>query len=111
VEDLHRRYGRFDALQGLGFGISEGSKFALIGPNGGGKTTTIKILINLLQPSGGSAAIFGVDSRALSPRELSGIGYVSENQELPGRLTVAHYLDFLRPFYTQFLSLQNTFQC
>ena len=46
VDDLWKRYGRFDALRGLEFGIPEGSAFALVGPNGAGKTTTIKILVN-----------------------------------------------------------------
>jgi ABC-2 type transport system ATP-binding protein len=101
VHDLWKRYGRFDALQGLEFEVPEGSAFALVGPNGAGKTTTIKILVNLLEPSRGNAAILGVDSRAISPRELADIGYVSENQELPGRLTVGDYLDYLRPFYRQ----------
>ena len=99
VHDLWKRYGRFDALKGLEFGVPEGSAFALVGPNGAGKTTTIKILLNLLEPSRGHASILGVDSRAISPRELAEIGYVSENQELPGRLTVGEYLDYLRPFY------------
>jgi ABC-2 type transport system ATP-binding protein len=88
---------RFDLTSHIG--IPEGSAFALVGPNGAGKTTTIKVLVNLLAPTRGRAAIFGVDSRAISPRELAGIGYVSENQELPGRLTVAEYLAYLRPFY------------
>jgi ABC-2 type transport system ATP-binding protein len=99
VHDLWKRYGRFDALQGLEFGVPEGSAFALVGPNGAGKTTTIKILVNLLEPSRGNAAVLGVDSRSISPRELGEIGYVSENQDLPGRLTVEEYLDYLRPFY------------
>ena len=99
VHDLWKRYGRLEALKGLEFALSEGSAFALVGPNGAGKTTTIKILVNLLEPSRGRASILGVDSRAISPRELVGIGYVSENQELPGRLTVGEYLDYLRPFY------------
>jgi ABC-2 type transport system ATP-binding protein len=99
VNDLWKRYGRFDALRGLEFGVPEGSAFALVGPNGAGKTTTIKILVNLLEPSRGNAAIFGVDSRSISPRELADVGYVSENQELPGRLTIEEYLDYLRPFY------------
>ena len=99
VHDLWKRYGRFDALQGLEFGVPEGSAFALVGPNGAGKTTTIKILMNLLEPSQGHAAVLGVDSRSLSPRELANIGYVSENQDLPGRLTVEEYLEYLRPFY------------
>jgi ABC-2 type transport system ATP-binding protein len=99
VHDLWKRYGRFDALQGLEFAVPEGSAFALVGPNGAGKTTTIKILVNLLEPSRGNAAVLGVDSRAISPLELADIGYVSENQDLPGRLTVGEYLDYLRPFY------------
>ena len=99
VHDLWKRYGRFDALHGLEFAVPEGSAFALLGPNGAGKTTTIKILVNILAPSRGTASILGVDSRAISPRQLDSIGYVSENQDLPGRLTVAEYLDYLRPFY------------
>lgn len=99
VHDLWKRYGRFDALNGLEFGVPEGSAFALVGPNGAGKTTTIKILVNLLEASRGSAEILGVDSRSISRRELADIGYVSENQDLPGRLTVGEYLDYLRPFY------------
>jgi ABC-2 type transport system ATP-binding protein len=99
VHDLWKRYGRFDALRGLEFGIPDGSAFALVGPNGAGKTTTIKILVNLIEPSRGKAAILGVDSRWISPRQLADIGYVSESQDLPGRLTVEEYLDYLRPFY------------
>jgi ABC-2 type transport system ATP-binding protein len=99
AHDLSMRYGRLDALDGLDLAVPESSAFALLGANGAGKTTTIKILINLLQPSRGTASILGVDSRAISPRELADIGYVSENQDLPGRLTVGEYLDYLRPFY------------
>ena len=99
VEDLHRRYGRTEALRGLSLAVPEGSTYALIGANGAGKTTTIKVLINALAPSRGKAAVLGVDSRRLSPRELAQIGYVSENQIFPGRLSVAEFLRFLRPFY------------
>ena len=45
--------------------------------------------------------MMGVDSRSISPRELTRIGYVSESQDLPERLTVEQYLDYLRPFYPQ----------
>jgi ABC-2 type transport system ATP-binding protein len=71
----------------------------LIGANGAGKTTTIKTLLNVLTPTSGRAELLGVDSRRLSPREFARIGYVSENQELPQRLTVGAYLQYLRPFY------------
>lgn len=101
ADNLWKKFGRCDALQGLSFEVPEGSAFALIGANGAGKTTTIKVLMNILEPSRGSATIFGVDSRRISPRELNQIGYVSENQDMPDRLTVSEYLDYLRPFYPQ----------
>lgn len=100
VENLHKRFGRFDALRGLTFDVPEGSAFAMIGANGAGKTTTIKVLMNILEPSRGQATLFGIDSRKLSPRELAQIGYVSENQDMPSRLTVGEYVAYLRPFYS-----------
>src|ERR1700747_2492110 len=99
VRNLWKKFGRFDALRGLSFDVPEGSAFALIGANGAGKTTTIKVLMNIIEPSRGSATLRGVDSRQISLRELSQIVYVSENQDMPERLTVAQYLDYLRPFY------------
>jgi len=99
AENLRKRFGHFDALQGLSFSVPEGSTFALIGANGAGKSTTIKVLMNLMEPTAGSATVLGVDTRDISPRELAQIGYVSENQDMPGRMTVSAYLDYLRPFY------------
>ncbi len=99
THDLWKAYGRHDALRGLSLSVPEGSAFALIGANGAGKTTTLKVLMNLLEPSRGNATVLGVDSRRLAPRELAQIGYVSENQDMPQRLTVAQFLDHLRPLY------------
>jgi len=99
LENIWKKYGRFDALRGLSFSVPEGSVFALFGANGAGKTTTIKMLMNLIGPTTGHATVLGVNTRALSLKELAQIGYVSENQEMPGRMTVAAYIDYLRPFY------------
>jgi ABC-2 type transport system ATP-binding protein len=99
VENLWKKFGRFDALRGLSFDVPAGSAFALIGANGAGKTTTIKVLMNILEPTRGSASILGVDSRRISPQELAQIGYVSENQDMPSRLTVEEYVAYLRLFY------------
>jgi len=99
TDNIWKKYGRFDAVQGLSVAVPEGSTFALIGANGAGKSTTIKTLMNIIAPSQGSATVLGVDSRRISPREMAQIGYVSENQEMPGRLTVAEYIAYLRPFY------------
>ena len=99
VRDLWKKFGRHEALRGLSLTVPEGSAYALIGANGAGKTTTIRTLVNIEEPTSGSVTIMGVDARRISPRELSQIGYVSESQELPVQLTVADYLDYLRPFY------------
>ena len=99
AHDLWKKFGRHEALRGLSFTVPEGSAYALIGANGAGKTTTIRILMNILEAERGSAVVLGVDSRRISPRELAKIGYVSENQDMPQRMTVAGYLDYLRPFY------------
>ena len=94
-----KTFGRLHALQDLNLTVPEGSAFALVGANGAGKTTTIKALMNIIQPTRGAITVFGVDSRRLSPRELSDIGYVSENQEMPSRMTVDGFISYLRPFY------------
>lgn len=100
IHDLWKSFRHHDAVRGLSLAVTEGSAYALIGANGAGKTTTIKILMNMLEPTRGTAAVLGVNSRQISLAELNQIGYVSENQELPERLTVGEYFDYLRPFYS-----------
>ena len=99
ADNLWKKFGRHEALHGLSFSVPEGSAYALIGANGAGKTTTIRILMNILEAERGKATVLGVDSSRLSPSELAQIGYVSENQDMPARLAVAEYLDYLGPFY------------
>jgi ABC-type multidrug transport system ATPase subunit len=99
THDLWKTYGRFDAVRGVDIAVPEGSIFALIGASGAGKTTLIKLVMNILTPTRGTATILGVDSRAIDPHVLQNIGYVSENQELPGRLRVRECFDYLRPYY------------
>jgi ABC-2 type transport system ATP-binding protein len=57
------------------------------------------VFMNLMRPTSGHATVIGINSRELSPRERAQIGYVSENQDMPGRLTVGQYLNYLRHFY------------
>ena len=89
-EQLSKTFWRVPALRQINLEIPQGSIYALIGPNGAGKTTLIKLLMNILQPTSGRAALLGVDSRRLSPREFASIGYVSENQELPEIMPGTH---------------------
>src|SRR3954467_2758976 len=94
AQDVWRTFGRHEALRGLNLGVPRGSAYALIGANGAGKTTTIKVLMNLISPPRGSATVLGVDSRQLPTEILAQIGYVSESQVLPGRLSVGEYIDY-----------------
>jgi ABC-2 type transport system ATP-binding protein len=97
--NLTKRFRGTLALDRLNLNVPEGSVFALIGSNGAGKTTAIKILMNIHQPTSGTAETLGADSRQLSPREFQQIGYVSENQEMPEWMTVGYFLAYLKPFY------------
>jgi ABC-2 type transport system ATP-binding protein len=96
---LTKRFGRVNALDGLDLCVPQGSVHALVGPNGAGKTTLIKILVNIFRASSGSATVLGWDARRISGKAFQSIGYVSENQQLPGWMRVGAFLSYLRPFY------------
>jgi ABC-2 type transport system ATP-binding protein len=96
---LTKKFVSSEAIHDVSFDVPEGSIFGYLGPNGAGKTTTIKTLMNIYVASSGSASVLGLDSRRLSPSRLQQIGYVSENQELPGWMSVDYYLDYCRGFY------------
>ncbi len=98
THDLWKTYGRFDALRGLNLAVPQGSVFALLGANGAGKTTAIKALLNIVEPTRGSARVLGVESRAIGPRVLGQIGYVSESQVFPARLRVDEFFRYVRAF-------------
>src|SRR6187549_2386603 len=101
IETNHvaKRFGRFEAIEDLSLRVPEGSVFALIGPNGTGKTTTIRMLMNILRPDRGDITVLGTPSRHLGPKDFQRIGYVSESQKLPEGLTLAQYFDYLRSLY------------
>jgi ABC-2 type transport system ATP-binding protein len=99
TEELTKRFRRVKALDGLNLDVPPGAIYALVGPNGAGKTTAIKTLMNILRPTSGRAEVLEFDSRRLAGKAFTAIGYVSENQELPGWMSVDGYLEYLRPFY------------
>ncbi len=99
TNNLTRRFGRTEAVQGLTLTVPEGSVYALLGPNGAGKSTTIKLMMGLLFPTAGFSRVLGVGSQQLGPKQWAQIGYVSENMELPLWMTVRSYLDYCRAFY------------
>lgn len=99
TRDLWCRRGRNEALRGLSMSVPEGEVYALVGANGAGKTTALKVLMNLIAAGRGEARLLGVESRRLSPETLARIGYVSATHALPGRMRVEAYLRYLSHFY------------
>jgi ABC-2 type transport system ATP-binding protein len=99
TEQLTKRYRRLTALDHVSLDVQEGSLYALVGQNGAGKTTAIKILMNLISATQGSAAVFGEDCRRIRGKSYARIGYVSENQEIPEWMKVGALLEYLREFY------------
>ncbi len=99
TENLTKNFWRHDAVQDLNLSVPEGATCALIGANGAGKTTTMRMLVNVLAPDRGRARVLGVDSRQLRPADRLRIAFLSENQELPDRLSVAQYFEYLAALY------------
>jgi ABC-2 type transport system ATP-binding protein len=99
TENLSKRFGRFVAVNSVTFNVRRGTIFGFLGPNGAGKTTTMRMLLGLLQPSGGHASILGYDV-AHQPRAVKQrIGYMSQRFSLYDDLTVEENLRFFGRTY------------
>jgi ABC-2 type transport system ATP-binding protein len=80
---LAKRYGRQEALAGIDLRVPEGAVYVLVGANGAGKSTTLKLLMNLERPSGGAAEVFGMDTGRSGPRVRAQVGYLPEHHDAP----------------------------
>jgi len=99
TEHLSKRFFRVQALDSVTLEVPEGAVYALVGPNGTGKTTAIKVLMNLIPASAGRAEVLSMDSTLIRGKAYEQIGYVSENQEIPEWMKVGALLDYIREFY------------
>jgi ABC-2 type transport system ATP-binding protein len=91
---LTKRFGNFTAVDGIDFDVRRGEIFGFLGPNGSGKTTTIRMMLGLLPPTSGTLDVLGV-SVTKHTRELrSHIGYMSQRFTLYNDLTVLENLQF-----------------
>ena len=99
VRELTRRFGRFTAVDRVSFDVREGEIFGFLGANGAGKSTTIRMLCGLLNPTSGSATVGGVDvSRDPESVKLR-IGYMSQKFSLYESLTVDQNIQFFGALY------------
>jgi ABC-2 type transport system ATP-binding protein len=99
ISDLSRRFGAKEVLNGLSLAVPRGSVFGLVGENGAGKSTLIKHILGLFRPQGGTVRIFGLDPVAEPVSVLERVGYLSEQPDLPGWMTVAELLRYTAAFY------------
>ncbi len=92
VKDLHKNYGEVEALKGINLTVEEGEIFGLIGPDGAGKTSLIRILTSLLFASSGESSVLGLDPAKDHKKLRSVIGYMPGRFSLYQDLTVEENL-------------------
>jgi len=98
LNNLTRRYGKLEAVNGLSLAVKPGRCYGFFGRNGAGKTTTIKCLLNLLQPSLGSVRVFGLDPQRDEVEVKSRLCYVPDVVAFYPWMTVSQTLEFLASF-------------
>src|SRR5512142_1320757 len=86
--NLTRTFGKFVAVNKISFTVARGEIFGFLGPNGSGKTTTIRMLLGLLHPSAGTANVLGYDIVHHSVKLRRSVGYVSQRFSLYPDLSV-----------------------
>jgi len=99
TEDLTRRFGDFVAVDHVSFQVNPGEVVGYLGPNGSGKTTTIRMLLGLLEPSEGHATVLGYDAFRQSEEVRVRAGYMSQRFALYDDLTVWENIEFYGGVY------------
>ena len=94
IEQLHKNYGDIKAVNGIDLSVNIGEMFGLVGPDGAGKTTTIRILCGLLKPDSGNVEILGSELKKNKKEIQNQIGYLSQKFSLYGDLSVYENIEF-----------------
>jgi ABC-2 type transport system ATP-binding protein len=99
AKDLNKRFGSFQAVKDFQLEVRNGDIYGLLGANGAGKTTSIKIICGLLDPTSGSVTLLGKSKGLRSAEVRSRIGYMSQKFALYDDLTIGENLDFYARLY------------
>src|SRR5216684_1614376 len=100
LSQLSRRFGTKEALCSVTLSLPRGGVYGLVGANGAGKTTLIKHILGLLKAQSGTVRVFGLDPVADPVGALSRIGYLSEENDLPGWMRLDELVRYSRAFYS-----------
>ncbi len=99
TDRLTKYYGSQCVVDSLNLRIAQGTVYGLLGRNGAGKSTTIKMLLGMAQPSYGRAEVLGEEATQLRPETRARIAYLAEGHPLYRWMTIRQAADFTRPFY------------
>ncbi len=99
VENLTKRFGEFTAVNDISFEVRRGEIFGFLGPNGSGKTTTIRMKLGLVKPTAGTVQILGLDANKQTDKIRPRVGYMSQRFSLYNDLTVLQNLRFYGAAY------------
>jgi ABC-2 type transport system ATP-binding protein len=99
THNLSKAYKESQALTGLNLTVKQNSIFGFLGPNGAGKSTTIKLLLGLIQPSQGSASIFGYDVQRDSVEIRKRVGYLAQDPRYYEHMTARQILGYTARFF------------
>jgi ABC-2 type transport system ATP-binding protein len=99
THNLSKTYKEVQALQGLNLTVKQHSIFGFLGPNGAGKSTTIKLLIGLIQPSGGQINIFGHDAQRGSVAIRKRLGYLAQDPRFYEHMTARQIIGYTARFF------------
>jgi ABC-2 type transport system ATP-binding protein len=99
VRELVKKFGDFTAVDQVSFDVAAGEVVGYLGPNGSGKTTTMRMLLGLLQPTSGTAQVFGHDVFRETEKIRPRVGYMSQKFALYEDLTVRENLEFYAGVY------------
>lgn len=94
IQDLKKSFEDIKAVDGVSLEVAKGEMFGLVGPDGAGKTTTIRMLCGLLKPDSGNAIMLGLDIQKNLKNVQNQIGYLSQRFSLYGDLTVDENIEF-----------------
>ncbi len=94
IQNLSKSFGEIKAVDSISLNINQGEMFGIVGPDGSGKSTTIRMLCGILTPTSGTAIVLGHDIVTKPDEVKKGIGYLSQRFSLYGDLSVDENIEF-----------------